>query len=85
VSAKRDEYPRLEVLLWRLKTVWLVLIVVGAWGAVLARWRTGGYLMLGGVVAQISTNVVVGVSGYRRVMSRPWPKVEPLPDDDWGD
>ena len=33
--------------------------------------------------SSISTHLLVGVVGYRRVMTREWPKVRPLDDDEW--
>jgi hypothetical protein len=83
VSRRRAELPALDLFLWRLKNVWLGLLVVGAYIAVAGPSRTGGFLMLGAVVGQITTDLIVGVRGYRRVMRRPWPAVKPLSDDDW--
>ena len=59
------------------------LTVVGAWAAVVSEWRAGAFVVVGAVVAGIGARVVRGVVSYRRVMSRPWPAVRPLPDDDW--
>ncbi len=62
----------------------LLFLLVSAAGATLVLWTgSGGYLMLAGFLALILLHLVVGVSEYRRVMNRPWPKVKPLGDDDW--
>ena len=75
MSALREELPRLDELLWRLSPAWLLLLVVGGYGAVLTRWRTGGFLMLAAVLGEIGTHLFLGVRAYRRVMRRPWPQV----------
>lgn len=38
-------------------------------------------LVVAGIVALAS--LVSGLTRYRRVMRRPWPKVPPAEDDDW--
>ncbi len=81
MTARREELPRLDEVLWRLSPVWLLLLIAGAYGAVLTRWRTGAFLMLAGAVGEIGTHLFVGVRAYRRVMGRPWPQVRAL--DDW--
>lgn len=42
----------------------------------------GAVVLLAGLGAMLLGHLLVGVAGYRRVMRRPWPPVEPLPDDD---
>jgi len=81
MSALRDELPRLDEVLLRLSSAWLLLLIVGGYGAALTRWRTGAFVMLAGVLGQIGTHLFVGVRAYRRVMRRPWPRVRAL--DDW--
>lgn len=49
------------------------------------RWKPGAYLLLIAVAGEIAAHLVVGVAEYRRVMSRPWPAVNPLGDDDEDD
>jgi hypothetical protein len=40
--------------------------------------------MLAAVCGTIAGHLLIGVSEYRRIMRRPWPKVPPLDDeDDW--
>ena len=58
--------------------------VVGALAAV-AGHRWDAYLLILNVVVQIGFHLVVGWWAYRDVMSRPWPKVAPLGEDDWDD
>ena len=44
----------------------------------------GAYLLISGLLLQLSLDVLVGVASYRDVMNRPWPDVTPLDeDDDW--
>lgn len=40
------------------------------------------WVVAGFVTALIALHLAVGIWGYRRVMRREWPKVEPLADDD---
>jgi hypothetical protein len=44
--------------------------------------KWGAYLMLGGFFTHFFVELTIGVRAYRDVMSRPWPKVVPLSDDD---
>lgn len=57
------------------------LLVIGAVLAA-ANSRLGALALLVAFVGILATHLVVGVWGYRRVMSRPWPAVAPLTDDD---
>ena len=57
-------------------------IAVGIAGA-LAQWRPGAYLMVGGLAVLVGSRITIALVEYRRVMSRPWPVVPPLADDDW--
>ena len=61
-----------------------LLLFVGAFGAALS-WRPGAFLMLIGAAGLLRTHLFIGVSAYRQTMKRPWPAVQPLPedDDDW--
>lgn len=56
--------------------------MVGAFAAVMGH-RWGAYVLLANLVVQIGFHLMVGVRAYREVMSRPWPKVTPLDDDEW--
>ena len=77
-----DRPSPLAVLALRLGVVWLSLLMVGFYGGLLG-WRGGAFLMLAGACGSFAGHMVVGVTEYRRVMSRAWPKVAPLVDDDW--
>jgi hypothetical protein len=69
--------------LWELGSrVCLSVIAAGAVGALFG-WRPGAYLIGAGLVALLLTRLGIAVLEYRRVMSRPWPKVRPLRDDEW--
>jgi hypothetical protein len=57
-------------------------LIVGTLGA-LAGERWGAYLLIANLVVQIGFHLIVGMQAYREVMTRPWPKVAPLYDDDW--
>ena len=62
-----------------------VLIIGGAYVSLV--WTPGIYLTLGALTVYFALQVSVGIVGYRHVMSRPWPQVPPLEDDDddwWG-
>ena len=70
--------------------VWRVVILldmpaylVGAFAAVALRQRWGAYLLVGNLVLQIGSHLIVGGWAYRGVMTRPWPEVAPIDDDDW--
>ena len=51
--------------------------------AAVAGHRWGAYVLIANLVVQIASHLIVGRSAYREVMTRPWPKVAPLDDDDW--
>ena len=36
-----------------------------------------------GVAVQFAADLAVGIAAYRFVMSREWPRVAPLDDDEW--
>lgn len=57
------------------------LLGIGGLGAVWD-WRPGAYVMIAALAITVLAHVVVGVLGYLDVMSRPWPRVQPLTDDD---
>jgi hypothetical protein len=56
--------------------------IVGGLAAV-AGHRWGAYVLIANLVVQIGSHLIVGAWAYRDVMTRPWPNVEPLDDDDW--
>ena len=59
-----------------------LVIAAGICGA-LAQWRPGAYLMAAGLVCLVAGRTAIAVVEYRRVMSRPWPAVRPVADEDW--
>lgn len=59
----------------------MVAIIGGAYASVFVG-LPGALLMLGGVCVRVGLNLVVGVSEYRLVMAREWPKVRSLDDED---
>ena len=62
----------------------LLLGLLGGYAAVLG-WRDGVFLMLAWALITFAWHLVVGITAYRSVMARPWPRVAPLPDDEWDD
>jgi hypothetical protein len=69
--------------LWRLVTILdMPAFIVGGLAAV-AGQRWGAYLLIANLAVQIGSHLLVGGWAYRDVMTRPWPKVAPLDDDDW--
>ncbi len=56
--------------------------IVGGVAAV-AGHRWGAYVLIANLVVQIGSHLILGAWAYREVMTRPWPKVAPLGDDDW--
>ncbi len=69
--------------LWRqLDVAFTALLLIGVFVAA-GGSRTGAWLLLGALVGLFASHLAISVVSYRRVMSRPWPEVEPLPDDDW--
>jgi hypothetical protein len=65
----------------RLGLIWLLLMIVGFYGGALG-WRGGAFLMLAGVCGNVGGHLLMGITKYRRIMRRPWPKVRPLADDE---
>ena len=67
----------------RARALFAAVTVAGAVAAILES-EAGVALILVGVVGTLAAQLAVGVAGYRRAMSRPWPRVRPLDDeDDW--
>ena len=77
-----DERPNVFALIAaRLSPLWLIVMTVGLCAAAYG-WRPGAYLLITAVLGYIATHLLIGVTEYRRVMRRAWPKVSPLEDDD---
>jgi hypothetical protein len=57
-------------------------IGIGGLGAVWD-WEPGAYIMIAGLALTVLAHLVVGALAYLDVMSRPWPRVRSLTDDDW--
>jgi hypothetical protein len=71
--------------LWRLvRVVDLPALLVGGLAAAAGN-RWGAYVLVANLVVQIGSHLAVGGWAYRDVMSRPWPDVPVLADDEWED
>lgn len=78
--------PSGEGVVLRLAFSWLnllgtALLGIGGLGAVW-EWKPGAYVMIAGLAIIVWGHVIVGVLGYLDVMSRPWPRVTPIDDED---
>ena len=58
------------------------MLIVGGIGAAFLGFHWGAFVAVAGVFLTFSWHLAVGILGYRRVMSRAWPKVTPIEDDD---
>ena len=82
-----DPLPKLALtvhpgLAWPFAVAWAAL-AIGLFVAAMGH-PIGAYLLISGLLLQLSLDVLVGVASYRDVMNRPWPDVTPLDeDDDW--
>ncbi|MEO5576794.1 MAG: hypothetical protein ABIR67_01740 [Gaiellaceae bacterium] len=45
-------------------------------------WKPSAWIMIGTLSAIVTGHIALSIVAYRRTMSRPWPKVAPLQDDD---
>ena len=45
-------------------------------------WRWAGYLLIVVLGIRLAAHLAAGYAGFRDVMTRPWPRVPPRPDDD---
>jgi hypothetical protein len=78
----REAIPPL-LRLWRVVSILnMPAFIVGGLAA-LAGQRWGAYLLVANLLVQIGFHLVVGWWAYRDVMTRAWPKVPPLDDDEW--
>jgi len=72
-----------------LHTLWAVVdglctaAMLAAAPAAVAGWRPAAWILAGVVAAFVASHVVISTVAFRRTMRRPWPRVEPVPDDDW--
>jgi hypothetical protein len=78
--------PRGERAVLRLVFSWAnllgtALLLIGGLAAVTDS-KPGAYLMITGLAMIVLTHLVVGTLGYLDVMSRPWPRVQPLDNED---
>lgn len=84
---EEDSFPRLALTVhpgftWPVAVAWAAL-GIGLFAAALG-YVVGAYLLVSGLLIQVSFDVLVGVASYRDAMNRPWPVVLPLrEDDDW--
>lgn len=69
--------------LWRVLSLLDMPAFLVAGLAAVAGHRWGASLLIANLVAQIGSHLVVGGWACREVMTRPWPKVAPLNDEDW--
>jgi hypothetical protein len=79
------EPPRRDRLegLWRsLGTTGTGAILAGSVAALLG-WRPSAWILVGVVALIVAGHIAIAAIAYRRIMRRPWPRVEPLADDDW--
>jgi hypothetical protein len=77
----QDRPSAFAIVAARLSPVWLLMLIVGAYGAAFG-WQPGAYFMLTAFLGLVGGHLVMGISEYRRIMGRPWPQVAPLDDDD---
>jgi hypothetical protein len=63
------------------RSAFALLTLIGALAAAADR-RAGAWALVAGFVGTLAAQLVMGIAGYRRVMSRPWPDVRPLADED---
>jgi len=82
VAGSMEELTRPERALSLASGAFLLLTIVSILSAVLG-WDDGAYIAVLGVLGVVLSDLVRGVSAYRRVMARPWPDVPALDDDDW--
>ena len=59
----------------------LLALIVGICAALLGR-RWGAYLAVGSITIRFYAYLIGALWAYHKTMSRPWPKVAPLDDDD---
>jgi hypothetical protein len=76
-----DRPSVIAVVAARLDLVWLLSLIIGAYGAALG-WRGGAFLMLTAVCGRVFGHLLMGFTEYRRIVRRPWPKVPSLDDED---
>jgi hypothetical protein len=82
VTVATAERDRLLDLSWGWASLAFELaLTFGAFLAV-AAWRPAAVIMIGAFTLGVAAHVALAVVKYRRTMTRPWPKVQPLPDDD---
>jgi len=72
--------------LWRqLDVAFTALLLIGAFVAA-GGSRAGAWLLLAALSGLVVSHLAISVVAYRRTMSRPWPRVQPLRDDPvWDD
>jgi hypothetical protein len=58
------------------------LALIGGIYSGLLGWRPGAFVAVAGLSGTVLFHLAGGLIEYRRVMRRPWPKVQPLDDED---
>ena len=83
ITVSRVDQPPFTVV-WHWITVLSTLLVVAGAVGVLAA-RSWAWVIAGGLGLGSASSIAVAFVAYRRTMSRPWPQVAPLADEDWDD
>ena len=69
--------------LWQwLPPAWTALLSAAGLAAVVTESRASAWILVAAVTLLFVARLATGIVSYRRTMSRPWPHVAPLPDDD---
>jgi hypothetical protein len=61
---------------------WFALTLIAAGIAAAAGWRPAGYLLIAAFGIRLAAHLAAGFANFRATMERPWPRVEPRPQDD---
>ena len=77
-----DDADRRDEQLWRLARQGLVALLVAGALLALVDGKLGAALIGVALGSLVAAQVTIAFRHYRRVMSRPWPAVAPLGDDD---
>ena len=73
----------LHLRLWQLVSILNMPAFTVGGLAVVAGHRWGAYVLIANLIVQIGFHLIVGTWAYHDGMTRPWPQVAPLDDDDW--
>ena len=77
-----ERRERRIALVWSLVVLASMFVIIIAGYAAAFGFRWAAFILIGALAARHAANLTLGFIRYRETMARPWPRVEPVDDDE---